>query len=205
MAVACAAGLVRGADWPGFGFLLVATGWQVVRARASGRHGIGFEASDARDAMLMQGVGLSLVLVPALYVAAGFPWVAGHGVPAGAAILGLALGVFGVWLLAAAHAALGRLWSPTTRLRTRHHMIKSGVFARVRHPMYAAFLLIAGAQALLIGNWIAGLAGLVAFGALYRVRMPREEAMMQQAFGPEWTYYASRTPRLVPRLRPSGR
>lgn len=200
MAVAAMAGLARGAPWPGLGFLAIAAGWQIVRARAADRHGIGFEASDAQDARLMQVVGLAMVPLPALHVATGFPWFGTYPLPSLAAAAGLALGTGGVALLASAHVALGRLWSPTTRLRSRHHLIKDGVFARIRHPMYAAFFLIAGSQALLVGNWMAGPAGLVAFTALYRRRLPREEAMMYHAFGPEWAYYAARTQRLVPRL-----
>ena len=53
-------------------------------------------------------------------------------------------------------------------------------------------------QALLIPNWIAGLAGLVAVLALYAVRQSREEAMMRDTFGAEYDAYCARTKRLVP-------
>jgi protein-S-isoprenylcysteine O-methyltransferase Ste14 len=64
--------------------------------------------------------------------------------------------------------------------------------------MYASFLLWGVTQALLIPNWIAGLAGLVAVLALYAVRQSREEAMMRDTFGAEYDAYCARTKRLVP-------
>ena len=66
--------------------------------------------------------------------------------------------------------------------------------------MYASGWLWAVSQALLLHNWIAGLAGLVAFVPLYFIRVPREERMMLDNFGDAYRAYAARTGRIVPRL-----
>jgi protein-S-isoprenylcysteine O-methyltransferase Ste14 len=191
-----------GADvWPGAVFLGISACWQAVRADVAAQLGVGFEASSRRDAALMQAVGAATVMLPLVYVATGFPWVANYHAPLILPIAGTCLGVAGVVLFIAAHRALGRYWSPTTRLRSDHRLIRQGVFRHIRHPMYAAFLLIAAAQALLLSNWIVGSLGLVAVIALYRHRIPREENMMLWNFGPDWLVYAAQTPRLVPRLR----
>jgi protein-S-isoprenylcysteine O-methyltransferase Ste14 len=76
--------------------------------------------------------------------------------------------------------------------------VTNGVYLRTRHPMYSAFWLWALAQALLLPNWFAGLAGLVGFGTLFFCRVGREERLMLQTFGKEYSAYMARTARLVP-------
>jgi protein-S-isoprenylcysteine O-methyltransferase Ste14 len=57
------------------------------------------------------------------------------------------------------------------------------------------------ARALLLQNWVAGLAGLELFTSLYVLRVPREERMMLNRFGEEYHAYMNRTGRVVPQLR----
>ena len=64
--------------------------------------------------------------------------------------------------------------------------------------MYAAFWLLALAQALLLPNWIAGLSGLIGFGTLFFARVGREERMMLETFGEEYRAYMGRTKRIIP-------
>lgn len=113
----------------------------------------------------------------------------------------LAMGL-GVDVFYRAHADLGAYWSPTLEIRDKHELITSGVYGRMRHPMYTAIFLICIGQALLLENWLAGLAGLVAFTALYLLRVEREEKMMVEHFGETYRSYAARTPRLIPSLKP---
>lgn len=116
----------------------------------------------------------------------------------GILLAGVLTGVVFLWLFRRSHKDLGRNWSVTLEVREGHQLVTGGVYAYVRHPMYASFLLWGLAQALLIPNWIAGLAGLAAVVALYAVRQSREEAMMRQTFGAEYDAYCARTKRLVP-------
>jgi protein-S-isoprenylcysteine O-methyltransferase Ste14 len=66
--------------------------------------------------------------------------------------------------------------------------------------MYASIWLWAASQALLLSNWIAGLAGIAAFAPMYFRRVPREEQMMRGAFGPAYEAYMARTGRILPRF-----
>lgn len=116
----------------------------------------------------------------------------------GILLAGVVPGVVFLWLFRRSHKDLGRNWSVTLEVREGHQLVTGGVYAYVRHPMYASFLLWGLAQAFLIPNWIAGLAGLAAVVALYAVRQSREEAMMRQTFGAEYDAYCARTKRLVP-------
>jgi protein-S-isoprenylcysteine O-methyltransferase Ste14 len=64
--------------------------------------------------------------------------------------------------------------------------------------MYTAHWLWALAQALLIHNWVAGPALLVAFVPFTLVRVPAEERMMLARFGDAYRAYAARTGRFIP-------
>ena len=113
-------------------------------------------------------------------------------------VLGLVSGIAFLWLFRRSHKDLGKNWSVTLEVREDHQLVTQGVYAHVRHPMYASFLLWGVTQALLIPNWIAGFAGLAAVLALYAVRQSREEAMMRDTFGAEYDAYSARTKRLIP-------
>ena len=72
-------------------------------------------------------------------------------------------------------AISGDNWSVSLDLRERHTLVTTGVYAMVRHPMYAGLLADGAGQVLLLPNWVAGPAGLVGFGILFfgRVRPRR--------------------------------
>ena len=139
-----------------------------------------------------------MLLLPLYYVLtdqprfANYPFVPALGW-AGAAVFGLAL-----WLFHRTHRELGRNWSVTLEIRERHALVTTGIYSRLRHPMYSAFWLWAVAQALLLPNWIAGPAGLVGFGTLFFFRIGREERLMAETFGDEYRRYVERTDRVVP-------
>ena len=113
----------------------------------------------------------------------------------GAAIFGVAL-----WLLWRSHADLGRNWSVAAEVREKQNLVTSGVFKYMRHPMYSAHLLWGIAQALLVHNWIAGVASLAVFLPLYLLRVPSEEKVMLNEFGDEYREYMKRSGRVFPRF-----
>lgn len=106
-----------------------------------------------------------------------------------------------LWLFWRAHHDLGANWSPSLEIGTQHGLITHGVYRTIRHPMYASGWLLVLAQALLLQNGIAGLAGVLTFFPLYVLRVPREERMMQDHFGNDYRAYCAQTGRIVPRLR----
>jgi protein-S-isoprenylcysteine O-methyltransferase Ste14 len=149
-----------------------------------------------RLAMILSWFGLGGI--PAYWVFSGEPRAFDHVLnPAlilvGALVFGGSLRLFRI-----THKALGAMWSHSLDLRKGHHLVTTGIYERLRHPMYSAFWLWALAQAFLLGNWVAGFSGILGFGALYFMRIGQEEAMMEERFGEEYRAYAKRTKRLIP-------
>jgi protein-S-isoprenylcysteine O-methyltransferase Ste14 len=152
----------------------------------------------AREIVLMIISAGGLLVLPLFYVFADQPRFANYPFHAWQAWLGGAIFAAALWLFRRTHKDLGRNWSVTLEVRERHTLVTSGVYGRVRHPMYSAFWLWAVAQALLLPNWIAGPAGLVGFGTLFALRVHREEQLMLETFGDEYRRYMARTARILP-------
>jgi protein-S-isoprenylcysteine O-methyltransferase Ste14 len=152
----------------------------------------------AREMALLSISTLGLGIIPAIYAATGFPHAFSY--PPSAVQVGAGVAVFlaALWLFRRTHSQLGRYWSVTLEIKDSHELITSGVYEKVRHPMYSAFFLWALAQALLLPNLVAGLSGLVGFGILFFFRVGREEQMMREAFGAQYDAYMARTKRIIP-------
>jgi protein-S-isoprenylcysteine O-methyltransferase Ste14 len=60
--------------------------------------------------------------------------------------LGAALQMCRLWLFWRSHHDLGGNWSPSLEIAEQQTLVTRGVYARVRHPMYAAQALLALAQ-----------------------------------------------------------
>jgi protein-S-isoprenylcysteine O-methyltransferase Ste14 len=136
--------------------------------------------------------------LPLLYIATAFPRFADYPFRPAQAWLGVAFAVAALVLFQMTHRALGRNWSVTLELRQDHKLITSGIYRKIRHPMYTAFWLWAIAQACLLPNWVAGFAGIVGFGTLFFGRVGREEQMMLETFGDDYRQYMSKTCRVIP-------
>ena len=96
----------------------------------------------------------------------------------------------GFWLLAAS-------WNVLFRAQRSHRLATTGPYARVRHPQYAAFVVIMFGFLL---QWPT-LLTVVMFPILVYmyVRLARrEEQEVEREFGAEYRRYAARTPAFIP-------
>jgi len=152
------------------------------------------------DILLISAGGVGLA-APLFYLFTSWLDFADYDLPGWLGCVGTAVFAVALLLLWRSHADLGRNWSATLKVREGHTLVTAGVYRYMRHPMYSAHWLWAIAQALLIENWLAGLALLVTFLPLCLIRIPREEEMMLENFGEEYRQYMNHTGRLIPRLR----
>ena len=182
-------------------WLVGVVGWFIIRYphdRRARRTPKLRRADRGREIALMAISATGLGVLPFIYVVGNAPDFANYPFRPWQAWLGAAVFAASLWLFHRTHKDLGRNWSVTLEVRDRHTLVTSGVYSRVRHPMYSAFWLWALAQALLLPNWIAGPAGLVGFGTLFFLRVGREEALMTETFGDEYRRYMARTARILP-------
>ena len=155
--------------------------------------------ADVRDRLLIALVGIGQIVLPLLFVWTPRLAFADRDQPAACIVPGVVAMASGLWLFWRSHADLGDSWSVTLELNANHRLVTRGVYRFVRHPMYLSFVVLGIGQALLLANWIAGLAGLASVALLVIVRVPREERMMIEQFGDEYREYMRRTGGVLPR------
>ncbi len=167
--------------------------WFVIRwphQRRSWRTPVVARPNPTRDRVLMAISFTGLFLLPLIYGVTGQPKFANYPFRPAQAWLGVVVLIAAMALFYRTHRDLGRAWSVTLEIRDQHRLVTHGIYARLRHPMYAAFWLWALAQALP--------AGLIGFGTLFFARVGHEERMMLERFGDEYRAYMARTKRIIP-------
>lgn len=113
--------------------------------------------------------------------------------------LGFIIGLLAVSFWTWTQIHLDTQWSAQLQLTQGHHLVTSGPYARIRHPLYAGMFGWCLALILLTANWIFLVICVLSVAMLLR-RVPREEQMMLAAFGDEYNAYMQRTYRYFPKL-----
>jgi len=103
-------------------------------------------------------------------------------------------------LFAASSRELGRNWSLVARMRSDHELVRTGPYARVRHPIYLGMLLFLLALAVALGHWAQLIVAIPVFLAGTTIRTHLEDGLLEQQFGETFRAYRSSTPALIPRL-----
>jgi protein-S-isoprenylcysteine O-methyltransferase Ste14 len=113
----------------------------------------------------------------------------------------LGLGITGALLFDRSAKALGANWSLVARTRQEHQLVRNGPFARMRHPIYFAMLLLLVALSIGLGHiWaLVGAIPLFLVGTAIRIR--EEERLLRQQFGDAYDKYAREVPAFIPLLR----
>ena len=142
--------------------------------------------------------GIALIL-PLITIFSTWLTIADYNIPVTFGVIGIVVFISSLWLLWRSHVDLAENFSPSLFIRNNHKLVSSGVYKRIRHPMYLAFWLWALGQALLIPNWVAGPLGLIAFFLIYLFRVEREEQQLIDYFGDQYREYLKKTGRLFPK------
>jgi protein-S-isoprenylcysteine O-methyltransferase Ste14 len=151
------------------------------------------------EIILLSAAGIAMIL-PFISIFTSWLDFADYHLPVWLGWIGTPVFAMALLLLWRSHADLDHNWSATIQIKQGHTLVTGGVYRHIRHPMYAAHLLWAIAQGLLLQNWLAGWAFLVVSMPLYIIRIPKEEQLMIEQFNERYRRYISRTGRLIPRF-----
>lgn len=105
-----------------------------------------------------------------------------------------------LWLFVAAHRDLGKNWSMALEIKEGHHLVRTGIYRTIRHPMYAHFWIFVIAQGFVLANALVLVFGVAAWGLLYFHRVPHEEELLIAEFGDEYRDYMKETGRVIPKF-----
>ncbi len=166
--------------------------WVVYWVAASGSAARGRSLEPVRSRLIHLAaavVSVALLLLRPLHMV----------LPGGAVVqaAGCAVTASGPLLACWARRHLGKYWSGRVELKEGHHVIRTGPYAWVRHPIYTGILLGFLGSALVVREVTAPLAVLVMLAAyLRKIRM--EEAALEAALGDEYEAYRREVTALVP-------
>lgn len=81
----------------------------------------------------------------------------------------------------------------STRKKTNHILITSGIYSIERHPSYLGFFVFALGIQLTLGNYISGILSLVVMNKFFKDRVNFEENYLEHFFGEEFRKYKQST------------
>ena len=102
----------------------------------------------------------------------------------------------GLALYLMSHVYLRGNWSISASVVQGQELITTGLYSRVRHPMYSSMVIITLGSGILIDNYLV-IAAAVPVAAVYYLRARREEELLAQEF-PRYLEYARKTRAFVP-------
>ncbi len=101
--------------------------------------------------------------------------------------MGIALAGFACWTTA--RLQLGKSFTPQAEARA---LVTHGLYSKFRHPVYL-FACIAYVGLFVAVHWLIALAGFLLFYSFQLLRIRKENAVLEQAFGDEYRRYKART------------
>jgi protein-S-isoprenylcysteine O-methyltransferase Ste14 len=98
---------------------------------------------------------------------------------------------------------LGKNWSDKVVIQAGHQLIRSGPYARLRHPIYSGVLLGVLGTTVVLGEW----RGVIAFFLLltnYAIKARKEDKVLAESFGAEFQEHKREAGFLLPKFRDRG-
>jgi protein-S-isoprenylcysteine O-methyltransferase Ste14 len=105
---------------------------------------------------------------------------------------GIALALWARW-------HLGQYWSGRITIKEDHKLIRTGPYARLRHPIYSGLELAAIGSAIAIDRWRC-MVGVCVIILGFWIKAKREEAMLGNQFGKDFEEHRRYTGFLLPKL-----
>lgn len=143
---------------------------------------------------------IGMTVLPLLAVFTPFLDALAFALPDPVRFIILVILAFSIWLFIAVHRDLGKNWSMILEIKEGHHLVKTGIYKKIRHPKYAHFWIWVVAQGFVLANGLVLAFGIAAWGLLYFLRVPREEEMLITEFGDGYRDYMNETGRVIPKF-----
>jgi protein-S-isoprenylcysteine O-methyltransferase Ste14 len=96
---------------------------------------------------------------------------------------------------------LGRQWRIQAVVAEDHHLVTTGPYSVVRHPVYLALLLMLVATLLVQSEWWSALVSIAGYLGGTEIRVKAEEGLLRARFQSEFEAFAARTSAYLPGLR----
>lgn len=93
---------------------------------------------------------------------------------------------------------LGKFFTGAVKVQEDHRVIDAGAYRWIRHPSYAAGIMVFGSIGLAMGNWVSVALLLAIPFAVYSYRIAVEERALLLRIGEPYAEYMRRTKRLIP-------
>jgi len=113
---------------------------------------------------------------------------------------GFILTLIGMYINFISRRDLAQCWLPLSNSASDTFLIKTGIYARVRHPIYLSVLIFLLGVALIGSNFYSLLFFVTLIVALI-IRIRKEENALIAKFGEEYNEYARATPILIPKIK----
>ena len=178
-----------------FGLLVVpfffpdGEGSGIRRGREQGESGIGFFV-----VILLSTIGVTFLI----------PFLAGHQL--GVILFSDSLRYFGVLLCISGYVirliavrTLKHQFSYYVAVQENHQLITTGIYSRIRHPIYLGAILIVAGMSLVFPTWY-GFLFVMIYSMVLTSRMKREERLLLKHFGTVYQEYSLKSFRLVPHI-----
>lgn len=156
---------------------------------------------DAKSAesMKSRAVHEQLVLAGLVLLFAPIPGLRGRFVPDTLTTAAIGLGIqlasmlFYFW----SRSYLGRLWSGQITIMKGHHLVETGPYRLLRHPIYTGFIGMFVGTAIVSGQYHA-LVGIAVCIIAYARKIPMEEAALRAEFGEAFDAYRQKRWAFIP-------
>jgi len=114
-------------------------------------------------------------------------------------ILGFILIVFSIYINILARTALAENWTPFMFSNKSQTLVETGIYSKIRHPIYLSLLLLILGCTLISFNF-SGIVAFILFCISIAFRINYEELYLIKNFNKSYIEYSKRVSRLIPHL-----
>lgn len=112
-------------------------------------------------------------------------------------IFGLILSLIGGIIACWARYQLGKNWSLSVQQKEKHELIRTGLYKKVRHPIYSGLLLLFTGTAIIVGDYRSIVATVIVFLSFW-FKLKKEERLLFETFGEKYKLYKKETHAIIP-------